>query len=72
MSTGNTDLCYKSPNQYLRQDSQKPAPEELLLAHTGERKTRIPDTRDEGLVKLEAHVELIVHRVPQDGGLVSG
>lgn len=56
----------------MRQDSQKPAPEELLLAHIGERKTRIPDTRDEGLVKPEDDVELTVHLVPQDGGLVSG
>lgn len=49
----------------MRQDSQKPAPEELLLAHTDERKIRIPDTRDEGLVKPAAHIELTMHVLPQ-------
>lgn len=60
------------PNHYLRQDSKKPAPGELLLTHTGERKTRIPDTKDEGLVKPGAYIDLTVHVLSRDGGLVNG
>lgn len=32
----------------------------------------ISDTRDDGLVKPGAHIELTVHLLPQDGELVSG
>lgn len=62
----------RAPNHYLRQDSKKTPPEKLLLAHTGERKTRIPDARDGGVVKPGVYIELTVPLLPQDGGLVSG
>lgn len=40
---GTQTSAIRALNHYLRQDSQTPAPEGLLLAHTGEGKSRIPD-----------------------------